>query len=74
MAKKSRRWEPALEHAIKAAGGPAELARALKITVQAIYDWKRCPPRRVIEVERATGGVVTRYRLRPELYPTEKAA
>ena len=69
MARKIGRWEPALEHAIKAAGGPAELARALGITIQAIYDWKRCPPRRALAVEKATGGVVSRRRLCPEIYP-----
>lgn len=51
-------------------GGPSALARALGVTAQAICDWKRCPPRRVLAVEAATRGIVTRYRLRPDLYPS----
>jgi DNA-binding transcriptional regulator YdaS (Cro superfamily) len=69
--KNSKRRDAALEHAIQAAGGAAELARALGITVQSISEWKRCPPRRAIEVERATKGIVSRNRLRPDLYPIE---
>jgi DNA-binding transcriptional regulator YdaS (Cro superfamily) len=66
--------DTALAHAIEVAGGPTALAKKLGVTPQAICDWKRCPPRRVIAVEAATGGVVTRHRLRPDLYPQEKRA
>jgi len=31
------------------------------------------PAKRVIAIERATGGKVTRYELRPDLYPLESA-
>lgn len=66
--------DPALERAIESAGGPAELARFItehhtKITAQAICDWKRCPPGRVLVVERASG--VPRHELRPDIYPDE---
>lgn len=76
----------ALERAIAAAGGPAALARFItehqeKITAQAICDWKRCPPKRVLLVERAAGvdpetgrPKVSRHELRPDLYPVEAAA
>lgn len=64
--------DTALEHAISAAGGAAELARALGITVQAVCGWKRCPPQRAIAVERASGGVVSRNRLCPHVFGESK--
>ena len=69
--------DPALERAIEAAGGPAELARFItehheRITAQAICDWRRCPPTRVLIVEKASG--VSRHKLRPDIYPQERAA
>lgn len=77
--------DEALEEAIAAAGGPAELARFItkhqeEISAQAVCDWKRCPPKRVLIVERATGTTaagaprVSRHRLRPDIYPEEQAA
>lgn len=77
MARKNgNKIDTALAHAISAAGGPAELARTLGITVQAVCEWKKCPPRRAIDVERATKGVVSRYRLCPHVFgaPTREAA
>jgi len=64
----------ALVRAIAVAGGPAALARFISehyepITVQAVSDWRRCPPRRVLQVEKATGAEVTRHDLRPDIYP-----
>jgi DNA-binding transcriptional regulator YdaS (Cro superfamily) len=69
--------QEALTRAIAAAGGPAALARYITehyepITAQAVCDWKRCPPKRVLQVEAACGGEVTRYTLRPDLYPPEQ--
>lgn len=62
-----------LTEAIDAAGGPAALAQFINaahgeepITSQAISQWLRCPPKRVLVVERA--GKVSRYRLRPDIY------
>jgi DNA-binding transcriptional regulator YdaS (Cro superfamily) len=82
-----RERDEALTRAIDAAGGPAALARFIteqpgqdSCTAQAISDWKRCPPRRVLVVERATGTDgngkvrVSRHELRPDLYPEEQAA
>ncbi len=79
--------DEALDRAIEEAGGPAELARFITqfpdqdpITAQAICDWKRCPPRRVLAVEKATGTdsrgrpKVSRHALRPDLYPVEATA
>lgn len=55
---------------IKDTVGVAKLARALgNITPQAISQWKRVPPERVIEVERATG--ISRHVLRPDIFGPE---
>lgn len=67
----------ALTTAIEASGGPAALARFITqnygpITAQAVCDWKRCPATRVLQVEAATKGKVTRFQLRPDLYPPEQ--
>jgi DNA-binding transcriptional regulator YdaS (Cro superfamily) len=59
--------DAALDRAIAAIGGPAALGRELGISSQAIAQWRRCPPLRVLGVERATG--VPRHELRPDLYP-----
>lgn len=71
--------DEALERAIELSGGPAELARFITanqgpITAQAICDWRRCPAGRVLTVEQATKGEVTRHDLRPDIYPREQAA
>jgi len=61
-----------VEKAIKKAGGAAALAKRLGISEQAFTYWKRkgrIPSDRVIGVEKATGGQVTRQQLRPDLYP-----
>lgn len=54
--------------AIKEAGGPKSLARALGCTPQAFYQWDVVPRGRVLEIEEATGGKVTRHELRPDIY------
>jgi DNA-binding transcriptional regulator YdaS (Cro superfamily) len=63
--------DPALEKAIKAAGTGNELALRIGVTPQALSQWDRVPPLRVIDVEKASG--VSRYELRPDIYPLEKA-
>lgn len=65
--------DTALEKAITAAGGTASLARTINVTPQAISQWERVPAERVIAVEEATGGKVTRSDLRPDLYPGDGA-
>lgn len=67
----------AIKKAVSRVGGQAELARIIGVTAQAVQQWVRfgrIPAERVLEVERATNGAVTRYELRPDLYPKEKAA
>jgi len=66
MAKNKR--DRALNRALKAVGGQANLARALGITIQSINAWRKCPPRRALAVEHATGGLVKRHELRPDVF------
>jgi DNA-binding transcriptional regulator YdaS (Cro superfamily) len=60
--------EEALKRAIRVLG-PAALSRHLHISHQAIAQWRICPPRHVLTVERVTG--VPRQELRPDLYPPD---
>lgn len=64
--------DTALRKAIDDSGGVAKLASALKITSQAVSQWRRVPAERVLEVERISH--VPRHDLRPDLYPKEHAA
>lgn len=61
----------ALERAIKAVGGLEALAAPLGITKQAVSQWGKVPPLRVLAVERVSG--ISRHELRPDLYPCEPA-
>jgi DNA-binding transcriptional regulator YdaS (Cro superfamily) len=61
--------DSAVDEAIKAAGGPTALTRALGIKLPSVYSWRRIPPGRVLQVEKLTG--IPRTRLRPDLYPPE---
>lgn len=61
-----------IQQAIEKAGGQSALARALRITPQAVQKWAdrgRVPAERVLEIEGLTG--VPRSDLRPDLYPRE---
>ena len=66
--------DEALSQAIEKAGGAVALARRLGITSQAISQWRRVPPLRVLEVEEATGRRVSRHELRPDIYPLEQVS
>lgn len=59
--------DEALERAKQIAGGVAEIAKAIgSITPQAVSQWRRVPPNRVLDVERVTG--VSRHELRPDIF------
>lgn len=58
--------DDALRRAVKAAGGPTKFAAALGINRQAIWQWKKCPINRIVEVEKISG--IPREELRPDLY------
>lgn len=67
----------ALQRAIVIAGSSAELARRCGVTRASLQGWKdgdRVPAERVLAVEAAVDGRVTRHELRPDLYPQDEAA
>lgn len=49
-------------------GGKSALARLLGVTAQAVQQWARVPADRVLDVERAVDGAVTRYQMRPDVF------
>lgn len=65
--------QQALQRAVEATGGPAAMAKALGITTSAVSQWRVAPPRRVLEIEKACGGVVSRHELCPKWYPRDAA-
>lgn len=64
--------ETALDRAVRLSGGQATFARLIGVTAQAVSQWDKVPPLRVLEVERVSG--VSRHDLRPDLYPIEAEA
>jgi DNA-binding transcriptional regulator YdaS (Cro superfamily) len=52
------------------AGGPAAVGRLFNppITCQAVSQWVQVPAERCVAIEAATGGKVTRYELRPDIF------
>ena len=61
----------AIELAVNRVGGQSALAREMGVSPQAVWKWLkagRAPIGRVLDIERATGGEVTRYALRPDIY------
>lgn len=65
---------PIVRKACDEAGGVNALAAALGIKRQAFYQWPRVPPERVLPIEHATNGKVTRHQMRPDLYPLETSS
>ena len=63
----------ALLQAIDVMKSQVALAKALQVRPQTLQVWlrkyKRVPAERVIQIEKATGGLVSRYHLRPDIYP-----
>ena len=66
----------ALQRAVDIAGGQVQLARKLEVTYQYVQKMLRdgVPAERVIQIEQAVGGAVTRQELRPDIYPREPSA
>ena len=59
--------------AIVYAGGPGELARTIAtkddtLTSQGVSQWLKVPGDRVLAVEKAISGAVTRYQMRPKIF------
>lgn len=61
------RARESLGRARKVAGGNVGIGRALKISGQAVSQWRRVPAERVLDVEKLSG--VPRHELRPDIYP-----
>lgn len=59
-------FPPTVERVIKAAGGVPELAAMLMITRNAVYNWKRIPADRVMDISVRYG--IPPEELRPDLY------
>lgn len=60
-----------LDRAIEAAGGVGNLADAIGLKSNVVSNWrlrKQVPAERCIAIEQATGGAVTRYDLRPDVF------
>lgn len=67
----------AIEQACTAVGGQSHLAQRLGVSPQAVSKWivkARAPAQRCLEIEVATGGAVSRYALRPDVYGAAPAA
>ncbi len=61
--------------AIQLIGTQAKLAKTIGTSQPQIAAWlkaQRAPEHWVIKIEKATGGVITRYQLRPDVYGCEK--
>lgn len=67
-----------LNKAIAHFGTRKALAEAIGVHPMAVTQWgkrQRVPAERAVEIEKASGGAVTRHDLRPDLWPSaEKAA
>jgi DNA-binding transcriptional regulator YdaS (Cro superfamily) len=60
----------AIERVFDVLGSQHALAEKLKVSDEAVRKWKRrVPAERVLEIEEATGGAITRHELRPDIYP-----
>lgn len=65
-----------LKKVISIVGSQALLAKAIGVKQPAISHWlhrdKNIPAEYAIKIERATNGAVTRYELRPDIYPPDE--
>ena len=65
---KEQQRDSVLERAIKILGGVRAAGRTLNLTAQAISQWNRCPDTWALKLEKATGGKITRYEFRPDIF------
>lgn len=63
----------ALKRAIEIIGGLTATGRGCNIRPQAVAQWEICPAARVLQIEKLTGGSISRHDLRADLYPREEA-
>lgn len=67
----------ALDNACDLVGSQTKLAKLLGIRSPSISEWRRrqrVPAERCIAIEQATGGKITRYDLRPDVFGAAPAA
>lgn len=64
-----------LQRAIRKLGSQKALADALGVRSPSVSEWKSrgVPAERCAQIEAATGGEVTRYELRPEIFGEDPA-
>lgn len=65
----------AIKKAVEIVGSQSALAEILGVRPQAVQQWVAAGSvshKRVIAVEKATGGIVSRQELRPDLYPADQ--
>ena len=60
--------DAALRKAIGLAGGQTALARRLGIDQSTVAKWEKIPLSRVMEIERAFDGEITRHEMRPDYF------
>lgn len=67
--------EQAKLSAVEHAGGAPTVAKALGISLQAVWKWRLVPAERVVALEGLAGGRVTRHQMRPDIFgPAPKPA
>lgn len=60
-----------IEKVIQVSGGQSALARKLGVAPQSVQRWvakKQVPVKRVVQIEAAVDGLITRYELRPDIF------
>ena len=55
------------DEVVKAAGGAVAVAKAFRISPEAVYLWNEVPVLRVLVLERLSG--IPRHEIRPDIYP-----
>jgi DNA-binding transcriptional regulator YdaS (Cro superfamily) len=63
-----------VKEACRIVGGPEKLAARLGCRRQALYQWRKVPRGRAIEIEEVTRRKITRHALRPDLFPEKGRA
>lgn len=67
--------ESPIHRAIRLLGGPSAAGRVFNVTHEAVRKWldgrSRLSGERCVEIEAATGGAVSRYDLRPDIFGAE---
>lgn len=60
-----------IKRAAELSGGMRKMTRTIGVSCAAPYSWNQIPAGRVLAIEAATGGIVTRHEMRPDLYPRD---